>query len=556
MKVKLVLIFSLLFGFIIFLQVQTFSKKSSSVKAVASTTLLSCSQPLSVPEDGCALSGQVDSKNTLIQGIILADEKRVIENGVVAWNEEGKITFVGCSEDLENLSQYKLIVCGNTVVSPGLINAHDHIKYNNETPDTSVWGEVRYNRRHEWINGLNGKPRIPHVRDDSPEKVSWTELRQLIAGTTSLIGGSKNGKGLLRNVDTSGRQEGLQGGVVKNLTFPLGDIPQSAGGDTRGYKNTCSYPNVVSLNILKESLVFLPHVGEGVDDFAHNEILCLTGRGTDPHSPGVNFQSPKSSFIHAIAANLEDAKAFKEGRMSVVWSPRSNLSLYGHTAPVVMYDKLGVNVALSTDWVPSGSINLQRELNCASHFNKLHLGGYFSEVQLWSMVTENAAQALGFSDQIGNLSIGLNADIVAIAANGETYSALWKSTPQFVHLVVRGGVPLFGEAHLINSLSVNCDLMDVCGSKKRVCLRNEIGMSYSELVELNADSYPISFCEGTPEGEPLCVPSRPNEYPIHPVHLDWDQDGVKNAQDNCPKIFNPPRPMDQGLQPIYFCKVD
>ena len=527
--------------------------QQTSIKPMGHPTTLSCPMLLPAPADGCTMSGQADSKDTLMQGIVLVDEKVVIKNGVVAWNAIGKITFVGCPKDLGDLSKYRVIACSNTVVSPGLINAHDHIKYNNETPDSSLWGNIRYNRRHEWISGLNGKPSIPYTRDNSPEKVSWTELRQLIAGTTSIAGSSGSAKGLLRNVDAPNGQEGLQGGVVNYLTFPLGDLPK--GGHT-GHTDTCAYPRVADPTILMDSLKFLPHVGEGIDDFAHNEVLCLTGRGTHPNSPGVNFQSPKTSFIHAIATTLEDAKIFKNADMSVIWSPRSNLALYGHTPPVVMYDKLGINIALSSDWAPSGSINLQRELICASHFNSRHLGGHFSKAQLWSMVTVNAAHSLGFADQIGKLAVGLNADIMAIAANGETYGAVWATGPSSVRLVMRGGTPLFGDEELITSLGANhCDPLDICGANKSLCLESEIGMRYAALAKANADSYPINFC-GIPKGEPMCVPSRPNEYPIHPIHLDWDQDGVYNTQDNCPRVFNPPRPMDASIQPGYFCKVD
>ena len=308
-------------------------------------------------------------------------------------------------------------------------------------------------------------------------------------------------------------------------------------------------------DVFPSNVAFLPHVGEGIDHFAHNEILCLTGRGTNPNSPGANFQFPRSSFVHAIATTLEDGKVFQRNGMSVVWSPRSNLSLYGNTAPVVMYNKLGVNIALSTDWVPSGSINLQRELTCASHFNKWHLGEHFSNSNLWSMVTTNAAKALGLSDQIGKLAVGLNADIMAIAANGKTYGAVWNSEPKSMRLVARSGTPLFGDEALINSLDKNCDSIDICGSDKKVCLQGEVGMSYSALAAANANSYPISFC-GTPTSEPACRASRPSEYPLYDLIEDWDRDGLKNSQDNCPKVFNPIRPMDKGKQPGYFCNVD
>jgi cytosine/adenosine deaminase-related metal-dependent hydrolase len=49
----------------------------------------------------------------------------------------------------------------------------------------------------------------------------------------------------------------------------------------------------------------------------------------------------------------------------LVWSPLSNLLLYGHTTNV--YDALakGVTVSLSTDWTVSGSNNLLDELKVA-----------------------------------------------------------------------------------------------------------------------------------------------------------------------------------------------
>ena len=79
-------------------------------------------------------------------------------------------------------------------------------------------------------------------------------------------------------------------------------------------------------------------------------------------------------------------------------------------------------------------------------------------------------------------------------------------------------------------------------------------MGYADLEKLNKTSYPLYFC-GIPTGEPACSPSRPGEYPKYSVDLDRDQDGVYDSLDNCPAIFNPPRPMDKGVQPGYFCKI-
>ena len=72
---------------------------------------------------------------------------------------------------------------------------------------------------------------------------------------------------------------------------------------------------------------------------------------------------------------------------ALIWSPRSNITLYGDTARVSTAARLGVEIALGTDWMPTGSMNLLRELACADSFNKTYLDGYFTDVQLWQMVT-------------------------------------------------------------------------------------------------------------------------------------------------------------------------
>ncbi|HTR49815.1 MAG TPA: thrombospondin type 3 repeat-containing protein, partial [Kofleriaceae bacterium] len=60
----------------------------------------------------------------------------------------------------------------------------------------------------------------------------------------------------------------------------------------------------------------------------------------------------------------------------------------------------------------------------------------------------------------------------------------------------------------------------------------------------------------TPMNEPTCTPSRPTAVAGSTVYTgavsagsDSDGDGIPDAQDNCPSVFNPVRPMDNGAQP-------
>ncbi len=66
--------------------------------------------------------------------------------------------------------------------------------------------------------------------------------------------------------------------------------------------------------------------------------------------------------------------------------------------------------------------------------------------------------------------------------------------------------------------------------------------------EEGVKSYPLFFCKGeTPKDEPSCVPYR-DTYPNGISATDRDGDGVPDATDNCPSVFNPPRPLDGTAQ--------
>ena len=81
---------------------------------------------------------------------------------------------------------------------PGLINAHDHITFVQNSPYTDT-GE-RYEHRHDWRRGLNGHTQLNYSGGASDNQKLWGELRFLIGGATSTIG-SGEVEGFLRNLD-------------------------------------------------------------------------------------------------------------------------------------------------------------------------------------------------------------------------------------------------------------------------------------------------------------------------------------------------------------------
>lgn len=517
--------------------------------------------PLPTPAHRCDVYPVAESQDFIIAGDIMTPTG-IIKNGEI-YISAGKIASVGCSSDNKAVT---MINCSGELVTPGLVNAHDHLTFNSIPPGgnnvktskyeycndaNNAYSDVdcsayRYDRRNEWRKGLNNKVKIEAnpQQNDPKAALVWNELRHIMAATTT-VAGSGGIEGLVRNPDNLNQMERMTEKFnVKYVTFPLGDT-----NDVSGLTDSCSYPKVVGTEVLN-NLVFLPHVAEGIDKYARNEILCLTGRGTNSNSSGVNLLSSNTTFIHALAVTTEDAQLLAAAQTSVVWSPRSNISLYGNTAPVTLFKNTGVNIALGSDWTPSGSINMIRELQCAASYNDKYLGNFFSSKELWEMATLNSAKALGIGDQIGKIADGYLADLAVIhpPKPDDPYASVIASDSNDVVLTVRGGSFLFGDAATINSLLPGrCDAMgEVCGVPKSVCLEGT-GYSFKELKLKNEANFTLTMC-GSENFQPTCTPSRYAQYNGERSEQDWDGDGVKNALDNCPHIFNPPRPMDDGRQ--------
>lgn len=218
--------------------------------------------------------------------------------------------------------------------------------------------------------------------------------------------------------------------------------------------------------------------------------------------------TPRTAIIHGIGVRPAEVRATALKGSSLVWSPRSNVVLYGETAQTPLYHRMGVNVALGTDWVRSGSMTLLRELSCANYLSQSFYGQYFSPLSLWRMVTVNAAQAQVVSSRIGTLQPGRVADIsIYKRKNPDAFRSVITANPEELVLTPRAGVALTGDANVAGALATGCEGLDICGVMKSVCLSAE-GTTLAALTTANAATYPLFFCNTTPRDEPTCTPMR------------------------------------------------
>ena len=420
--------------------------------------------PGRVTPETCSVSGD-SSLGVRLIGTLL-EPLLARQDGVLDIDAQGDISCAGC--DCGDAQGTLVIDCPGLVIAPGFINLHDHLSYAG-TPPLAHPGEL-YEHRNDWRLGENGHDPLPFVGSASSTQVLAHELRMLMGGATSIVGAGGR-RGFVRNLDTPGLLERLLPGVIRSETFPLDDASGSVDSAACAFGDS---PDTAAVAGAVQA--YVAHIGEGTSERAQDELRCALG--------SLNLLGENSAVVHAMALTRADAVELAQRGSSVVWSPRSNLDLYGSTAPVALLGSLGVRVALGSDWLASGSMNLLRELQCARQYDDAVLGGYFGPRQLLRMVTDNAAWALGLEGRLGALAPGLVGDVALFSERGnDVYASVVAAGAADVRLVLRQGQPLYGDEQLISAFVAgdSCEALAVCGSDKRVCA-GETGSTLADIV--------------------------------------------------------------------------
>ena len=317
---------------------------------------------------------------------------------------------------------------GAAVLSPGFVNAHEHPAYSYAFPDANL--NPGYVHRDEWRLGTDGAQPLPipepviYERDDprSAAILLAMELRHLLGGATT-IAGPGGLPGVVRNIDRHQRAGDIElydyEADVEVFPFSFQAVEdlreECAGGPSHRFAQAAGD----DLNFM----AYVPHVGEG------RKASCAARAEVARYLKRVQRRDRRYALVHGVAAtDREDYAVMREFDVTLVWSPRSNLALYGETVDIAGALDRGVRVALSTDWSPSGSFHMREEVRCARR--AASAGGVVLPAEaLWRMSTLHGAYALGLEDRLGAIRPGLRADLVLVAhAGGDPHDAVLTAT--------------------------------------------------------------------------------------------------------------------------------
>ncbi len=335
---------------------------------------------------------------------------------------------------------------GNSVIYPGLVDLHSHLGYNT-MPLWSDPGQTSPYLHHDsWPGEPTYQPELSWpawtLAEFAPESMlAYVQVRALAGGTTSIQGWPSASRpatnNLVRSVDND--QVGpLDDPVrVSSLTMKREDLHKRAQN-------------------MRDGRVFIYHTAEGrrgsivtkeFDDL--DTTLCL--------QPGL-VAVHTSALDATHYARWRSVVAPPPGKPtgSVVWSPFSNLWLYGETMDVPAARAAGLRVCLGTDWGPSGTRNLLGELKVARLQSDAR-GWNLTDHELVKMVTSTPGDALGpaWQTTIGRLEPEALGDVLVVARrDDDPWTNLVTARESDVQLVVVGSHPRWGTTALMSAAGV------------------------------------------------------------------------------------------------------
>lgn len=319
------------------------------------------------------------------------------------------------------------------LITPGLIDLHNHLAYN--TLPLWLGRDRAYATRYQW-------PGAPTYQSDvsNPAQalgiaapaaaLRYAEVKAVVGGVTAIQGSPPMTRAfpgwMVRNIEKE--EIGTKQPIFQSvLPATAAQLDKTAGR-------------------LAQQRSFIYHLSEGVDPKLRSEYQllrsheCVGGGLIGIHSTALT------------AADFDDWAAVGGG--AIVWSPFSNLWLYGGTTDVLAARAAGIRVCLGSDWTPSGTRNVLGELKIAAAWNEHGLAGALDDADLVEMVTANPGDTLArpWGVQVGRLVPGALADIAVFSTlDDDPWRNVMRATERHVRLVLVGGRPAYGNMSLLSA---------------------------------------------------------------------------------------------------------
>ena len=392
-----------------------------------------------------------------------------IPNGAVAISGD-RIVAVGRWGALSSRFSGPVLDLGDSVLLPGLVNAHCHLDYTHMagqfpppktftdwikliTATKAGWSYSEF--AESWLAGARMLLRtgtttvgdIETVPELLPEVWEATPLRVVSFFEMTGVRSRRQPKTMLREIIR--RIQALpqaQGRVGLSPHAPYSTQPELVRISARLARRH-HWPLAIHLaESAQEFEMFTRGSGEMFDWLKRNERdMADCGRGSPvQHLERCGALGPGLLAIHVNYLAKQDAALLARREVNVVHCPRSHAYFQHAPFPLKQLAKAGINICIGTDSLASVYKRRREvvELNLFEEMRAFASGHpHLPARRVLPMVTTNAARALGLPGRVGELSKQASADLIAIPFAGkraDVYEAVLNHRGEVAASMVKG----------------------------------------------------------------------------------------------------------------------
>ncbi|GAB3280666.1 hypothetical protein GCM10027297_18920 [Parahaliea aestuarii] len=141
---------------------------------------------------------------------------------------------------------------------------------------------------------------------------------------------------------------------------------------------------------------------------------------------------------HMVQLNAEDIALTAQAGVGAIHNPTSNMKLGAGISPVPAMLAAGVNVGLGTDGAASNNdLDMWEEIRMAALLHKVNSGDptELPAGQALAMATRLGAAAIHKAGEIGQLKVGMQADVIQVAVDKTRHQPLYDITSHLVYVL-------------------------------------------------------------------------------------------------------------------------
>jgi len=370
------------------------------------------------------------------------------------------------------------------IMLPGLVNCHGHAAMSLLRGFADDYALMPWLEQHIWP-AENQWLSESFVRDGTTLAVA----EMLLAGTTTFSD--------MYFFPEASAEVAESHGVRAQINFPIIEFSSNWASDTEEYfaKGLDLFDNYRHSKLV--GVGFGPHAPYTVSDASFERVAVLAeeidthiqihlqesaaevadsvrDHGVSPierlHRLGV--LGPRTQAVHLTQFNERDIELLAQSNTSAVHCPASNAKLASGYSAIKQLLAAGLHVGLGTDGAASNNtLDLFDSARLAALQAKLHSSDAtaLNATQSLHLATQGGANALGLGEQIGSLSIGKQADIIAIDTHQPGMQPVHNPISQLIYTQAGSAVNhvwIDGQAVVRSRELLNIDLAELLANTK------------------------------------------------------------------------------------------